>query len=143
MDNVFNQSIWGDEGFSAILSMKSLPEVIKIISRDTSPPLWNILEWLFFRLFGTEEIVIRSLAFLFFMGTVFFTFKIGQLLWGKRTGFLAATLTFLNPFFFTYAFEGRMYSILALGVTASTYFYLRILRSEKKINRLDKIGYVV
>jgi len=31
MENVFNQSIWGDEGFSAILSMKSLPEIIKII----------------------------------------------------------------------------------------------------------------
>ena len=144
MDNVFNQSIWGDEGFSAILSMKSLPEIIKIITRDTSPPLWNIWEWLFFRLFGTDEIVIRSLAFLFFMGTVFFTFKIGQLLWGKRTGFLAATLTFLNPFFFTYAFEGRMYSILALGVTASTYFYLRILKTkDSKLKTFDKVGYII
>ena len=27
----FNESIWGDEGFSAILSMKSLPEIIKTI----------------------------------------------------------------------------------------------------------------
>ena len=35
MTTVFNQSIWGDEGFSAILSMKSLPEIIKIIATDT------------------------------------------------------------------------------------------------------------
>jgi len=144
MENVFTQSLWGDEGFSAILSMKPLPEIIKIISRDTSPPLWNIWEWLFFRLFGTEEVIIRSLSLIFFLGAVFFTFKIGQLLWDNRAGFLAAVMTFLNPFFFTYAFEGRMYSILALGVTASMYFFLKILNTNgEKLKTGDKVGYVV
>lgn len=143
MENQFTTSLWGDEGFSAILSMKSLPEIIKIIAKDTSPPLWNIWEWLFFRLFGTEEIVIRSLAFIFFLGTVFATYKIGELLWGKRAGILAGLLTFLNPFFFTYAFEGRMYSILALGVTASMYFFIKILRAENKVKTSDKVGYVI
>lgn len=142
MLNQFNVSLWGDEGFSAILSMKPLLEIIKIIARDTSPPLWNIFEYLAFRLFGTSELVIRGLAFTFFLGTVLFVYKIGALLWGRKTGLLAAVLTFLNPFFFIYAFEGRMYSILALGVTASMYFFLKILKSEKRVNRLDKIGYV-
>lgn len=144
MTTVFTQSIWGDEGFSAILSMKSLPEIIKIIAHDTSPPLWNIWEWLFFRLFGPGEIVIRSLSLIFFLGAVFFAFKIGELLWGRRAGFLAAVLTFLNPFFFTYAFEGRMYSILALGVTASMYFFLKILNAkDSKLKTSDKVGYVI
>lgn len=123
-NNQFNTSIWGDEGFSAILSMKSLPEIIKIIANDTSPPLWNIFEWLAFQVFGTDELVIRGLALIFFAGTIFFTYKIGGYLWGKRVGVLASILTAFNPFFFIYAFEGRMYSILALGVTASMYFFL-------------------
>jgi len=122
--------------------MKSLPEIIRIIITDTSPPLWNISEWIVFNTLGTDEIYIRLLAFTFFLGTVFFTFKIGEYLWGKRKGLLAAALTFLNPFFFIYAFEGRMYSILALGVTASMYFFLRII-SEKDVKKLDKVGYVV
>lgn len=143
MPNQFTASLWGDEGFSAILSMKPLPQIISIISRDTSPPLWNIFEHLAFQLLGTSEVVIRGLAFTFFLGTVFFTYKIGSLLWSKKTGLLAAIFTFLNPFFFIYAFEGRMYSILALGVTASMYFFLKILRSEKKVRSLDKIGYVL
>jgi hypothetical protein len=142
MPNQFTTSIWGDEGFSAILSMKSLPEIIKIIANDTSPPLWNIWEWVFFNVFGTDEIVIRSLALIFFLGTIFFIYKIGGFLWNKKTGFIAATLTFLNPFFFTYAFEGRMYSILALGVTASMYFFLKI-NYAKKITKQDKAGYVL
>lgn len=142
METVFNQSIWGDEGFSAILSMKSLPEIIKIIATDTSPPLWNITEWLLFNTLGTAEIYIRGLAFLYFSLTIFFTYKIGKLLWDKKTGLIAAALTFLNPFFFIYAFEGRMYSILALGVTASMYFFLKIMRS-KNVEKRDMAGYVI
>lgn len=142
-NNQFNTSIWGDEGFSAILSMKSLPNIIKIIARDTSPPLWNIWEWLFFNLFGTGEIVIRSLALIFFLGTIFFTFKIGELLWDRRAGFLAAVLTFLNPFFFTYAFEGRMYSIMSLGVAASMYFFLKIIYSKGSVKKTSVVGYVL
>jgi hypothetical protein len=143
MENVFNQSIWGDEGFSAILSMKPLPEIIQIISRDTSPPLWNIWEWVVFNTLGTDEIYIRGLALAFFLGTVFFTYKIGSFLWSQKTGLLAALLTFLNPFFFIYAFEGRMYSIMALGVTASTYYFLRIFYNKEKVRHRDKIGYII
>src|SRR3972149_1342941 len=143
LETVFNQSIWGDEGFSAILSMKSIPDILKIISRDTSPPLWNIFEHLLFRYLGAEEIYIRGLSFAFFFATVIFTYKIGSFLFSRKTGFLAAILTFLNPFFFTYAFEGRMYSIMSLGVAASMYYFLRIFRNEEGIRRRDKLGYVV
>src|SRR3989338_9329382 len=142
LETVFNQSIWGDEGFSAILSMKSIPDILKIISRDTSPPLWNIFEHLLFRYLGAEEIYIRGLSFAFFFATVIFTYKIGSFLFSRKTGFLAAILTFLNPFFFTYAFEGRMYSIMSLGVAASMYYFLRIFYNEEIIRKRDKIGYV-
>jgi len=124
MPNQFTASLWGDEAFSAFLSTKSIPEIISIISRDTSPPLYNLTEHLAFRLFGTSEIVIRGLSFFYFLIAIFFVYKIGRYFWNKKTGLLAATLTFLNPFFFTYAFEGRMYSILAAAVTASMYFFI-------------------
>src|SRR4030042_758734 len=130
VETVFNQSLWGDEGFSAILSMKSIPEILKIISRDTSPPLWNIIEHYAFRFFGTQEQVIRSLSFIFFFLSVFFIYKIGSLLFSKKTGLLSAILLFLNPFFFTYAFEGRMYSILAFGVASSMYYFLKLFIGE-------------
>lgn len=140
MENVFNQSIWGDEGFSAILSMKSIPDIIRIISRDTSPPLWNIIEHFAFKFVGNQETVIRGLSFIFFILTILFTYKIGSLLFSKKTGLLSAILLFLNPFFFTYAFEGRMYSILAFGVATSMYYYLRIFMGEG--GKWTKIAYV-
>ena len=143
MENQFTTSLWGDEGFSAILSMKSLPEIIKIISRDTSPPLWNIWEWIVFNTLGTDEVYIRGLAFVFFLGTVFFAYKIGSFLFSKKTGLLAALFTALNPFFFIYAFEGRMYSIMSMGVAGSMYFFLRIFKNEERIRKRDPLGYVV
>lgn len=142
MLTVFNQSIWGDEGFSAILSMKSVPEILKIISRDTSPPLWNLTEHIAFQIFGASEVVIRGLSFLYFILAIFFVYKIGKFLWNEKTGTLAAVLTFLNPFFFTYAFEGRMYSILALGVTASMYFFIKIIYGQNT-KPANQTGYVV
>lgn len=126
METQFNTSLWGDEGFSAILSMKPPLEIIRIIIRDTSPPLYNLTEHLAFQMFGVSEVVIRSLSFFYYCLTILFVYLIGSFLWNRRTGLLAAALSFFNPFFFIYAFEGRMYAILALGVTASMYFYLRL-----------------
>jgi uncharacterized membrane protein len=122
--NQFTASLWGDEAFSAILSMKSVPDIIKIIIRDTSPPLYNLSEHFWFTLFGTSEVAIRSLSFIYYLIAIFFVYKIGEYLWDKKTGFLAAALAFFNPFFFIYAFEGRMYSILAAGVCMSMYFFI-------------------
>src|SRR5258708_5465134 len=143
MLNQYTASLWGDEGFSAILSMHSLPDIIKIIINDTSPPLWNICEWIVFHLFGTSEIVIRLLASFFFLITIFFAYKIGSFLWDRKTGLLAAALAFLNPFFFTYAFEGRMYSIMSAGVAGSMYFFLRIVLYKKSVKTYHIIGFVL
>jgi uncharacterized membrane protein len=125
MLNVFNQSLWGDEAFSAILSMKPVPELIKIISHDTSPPLFNLTEHFWFKIFGSGEIAIRVLVFIYFLIAVYFTYKIGEHLWDKKTGIIAAALTFLNTFLFAYGFEGRMYSLLLATVTASFYFFIK------------------
>ena len=140
METVFNQSLWGDEGFSAILSMKSLPEIISIISRDTSPPLWNIFEHLVFQTLGTSEIYIRGLSFAFFLGTIFFTYKIVSLFWSRKTGLLAALFLFLNPFFFIYAFEGRMYSIMSMGIAGSMYYFAKSFFGEG--GKWTRYGYV-
>lgn len=123
--------------------MRSPVEIVQILMRDTSPPLWNFSEYLAFQTFGTSEIVIRGLAFFYFLVAIFFVYKIGSHFFGRKTGVLSALLTFFNPFFFVYAFEGRMYSILAAGVTASMYFFLKILRGEGSPKTLTKLGYVV
>lgn len=138
-NNVFTQSLWGDEGFSAILSMKSsLWDVIKTVAHDTSPPLWNIVEWGAFKTFGASEIVVRSLSLFFFLVTAFFVYLIAKRYWNQKTVVFATLLTILNPFFFKYAFEGRMYSIMAAGVAGSMYFFLRLIKGHPEVKAKGK-----
>jgi hypothetical protein len=133
MINQFNVSLWGDEAWAATLAVKPIAQIISIVARDTSPPLYYLLDHLWMKLFGTSEVSIRTLCFFFFLGTIFFVYLIGKHLWDEKTGLWAAGLTLANPFLFKYAFEGRMYALLALTVAASMYFYL-------KKNRL---GYII
>lgn len=123
--NQFTASLWGDEAWAATLAIKPVFQIIKIVAHDTSPPLYYLLLHFWIKIFGTSEIAIRSLSFLFFLAAVWVVFLIGNYLWDKKTGILAALLTFVNPFLFAYAFEGRMYALLLLTSTLSVYFFLK------------------
>ncbi len=122
--NQFTASLWGDEAFSTILAMKSPMEIIKIVSRDTSPPLHPILLHYWMQAFGTSEVAIRAMSFTFYLLTVLVVFLIGKHLWNTKTGIMSAILSSVNPILFAYAFEGRMYSLLLFTSVLSTYFFL-------------------
>jgi 4-amino-4-deoxy-L-arabinose transferase-like glycosyltransferase len=123
--NQFTASLWGDEAWAATLAVQPILKIIQIVARDTSPPFYYLLLHPWMRIFGTSEAAIRSLSFLFFLGTILTVFLIGNYFWGRKTGVLTALLAFTNPFLFTYAFEGRMYALLALTSTLSIYFFLK------------------
>jgi uncharacterized membrane protein len=104
----FSASLWGDEGWAVTLAVKPIWKIITIVARDTSPPFYYLCQHTWMRIFGTAEVSIRALSFLFFLGTVLTVFFIAKHLWNKKTGLWAAALTFFNPFLFIYAFEPRL-----------------------------------
>ena len=122
--NQFTASLWGDEAFAAVLAQKSYWQIILNVARDTSPPLFYLSLHTWMKVFGTNEIAIRAHSFLYFLLTCWVVYLIGKALFNKKTGIIAAILTFLNPFLFQYGFEGRMYSILAYTSILSMYFFL-------------------
>jgi 4-amino-4-deoxy-L-arabinose transferase-like glycosyltransferase len=123
--NQFNVSLWGDEGWAVTLAVQPIWQIITKVARDTSPPFYYLCQHTWMKVFGISEVAIRSLSFLFFIGTVITVFFIGKQLWDKKTGLLAALVAFFNPFMFVYAFEGRMYAALLFTSTLSTYFFLK------------------
>ncbi len=126
-NNQFTVSLWGDEAFSAVLSQKNPLEIVRVLMKDTSPPLYNLSLYLWMQVFGPNEIAIRFLSFLFYLGTVVTVYFLAKFLWKQKTAIIAGLLTALNPFLFAYAFEGRMYSILYFTTTLSFYFFIRKL----------------
>jgi 4-amino-4-deoxy-L-arabinose transferase-like glycosyltransferase len=124
MKTLINCSLWGDEAFSAVLAQREFWPMIQIVAKDTSPPLMYIIMWGWFKIFGSSELSIRSLSFLFYLGTCALVYLIAKKLYTKRAGIIAAFLTFFNPFLFFYAFEGRMYFTLLFFIVLSYYFLL-------------------
>ena len=128
MTTLFNVSLWGDEAFSALAAQKALGPMLQIVFRDTSPPLFYLISFFWFRLFGSSEIAIRTLSFLFYLATSVIIYFLGKYLFNRKTGLLASLLTFSNPFLFPYAFEGRMYFCLLFFVVLSFYCLVRSFR---------------
>lgn len=124
--NQFNVSLWGDEAWAATLISKTWSQIITIVSHDTSPPLYYLLAHAWTNFWGLGEISLRSLSLLFIFFTAIFTGLIAHEFWHKWSiTVLVALLTFFNPFLFQYAFEARMYALLALMSTAATYFFIK------------------
>jgi hypothetical protein len=123
--NQFNTSLWGDEAWAVTLAVKPITQIVSLVAKDTSPPFYYLLLHFWLTVFGRSEMAIRSFSFLAFLGTVAAVFLIAKHFWDKKTALLAALLAFVNPFLFSYAFEGRMYSLLALTACWSIYFFLK------------------
>ncbi len=124
---ILNQSLWRDEAFSALLSEKSPLQIIPLTMRDATPPFHYFLLHYWMLMFGTSEVAIRGLSFIFHILTVFIVFLIARkLIKSTLVQSLIALATLLNPFLLQYAFEARTYSLLAfLSILA---VYLAISR---------------
>ncbi len=122
----WNESLWGDEGFSALAVMRSFGETMGIVMRDTAPPLFYILGWIWGRMFGFDEVSLRSLSLLLMLGAAGFAGGIiYQIEKDKINAFLGFGLVFLTPFLMPFAFEWRMYALLNFTVLGSVYFFVR------------------
>lgn len=121
------QSFWRDEAFTAVLAKKNIPEIILLTAKDFNPPLYYFLIHLWMNFFGSSEISLRLVSLLFFWGTVygFYLFMQKRLhIPFKRTIVYLALIT-INPILVYYAFEARMYSMLAFFAVFSTYSFLQ------------------
>ncbi|MBI4035057.1 MAG: glycosyltransferase family 39 protein [Candidatus Chisholmbacteria bacterium] len=114
-----NQSLWLDEGIQwwAVTTFPLKHLVTEYIKGDFNPPLYHAILYLWVKLFGDSEIVLRLPSVLFGLGTVYFVFKIG--------GLRAALLTATAPLLIYYSQEARMYSLAAFTATATLYFLIK------------------
>lgn len=119
---ILNQSFWRDEAFSILLSERSPWQIIQLTIRDQSPPLYSLIlhYWMIF--YGQSEAAVRGLSLLFHFGLVITVYLISRkLIQSSKVQILIAIVTLLNPFLLQYAFEARMYTLLALLIALAVY----------------------
>lgn len=120
------QSLWSDEGFTFALSQQSILHILRITAQDYNPPLYYLFMHGWMLLFGTSEYTLRLPSFIFHCITVVIAHMYFEEHYDSK-GFrlwLATAVVFFCPILLYFAFEARMYSLLALLTMLSSYALL-------------------
>lgn len=116
------QSIWRDEAFSIFVGEKPIPFIIQNLTFE--PPVYYILLHYWIRLFGTNEIAVRSLSLVgFALATVVVIFWSEKLFRKHWLSWVTPILFFTNPMLIYYAFEIRTYGWYTFFAVLSLFAY--------------------
>lgn len=125
---VFLQSsLWRDEAFSFLMAKLPLIQLFSATARDSNSPLYYVLLKGWIQVFGSSELSMRIPSLLFFWGTLYGGFLILKhvFLVTEKKSMLFLLFFLLNPVLHYYAFEARMYTMLAFFGTFYMYALLR------------------
>jgi hypothetical protein len=127
----YGESFWRDEAFSILLARRGPLAMVPLTAKDFNPPLYYLLLYGWMALFGSSEHAVRAMSMLFAAGTlvVVWLFMTGPMEVPRRRAVAYLTLFAVNPLLSYYAFEARMYSMLAF--LASLAFYSFYVRSRR------------
>jgi mannosyltransferase len=124
------QSFWYDEAFTPLHVLHpSLFDTLEWVGRtENSPPLWYLLEWFDYRLFGSGEFALRLPSALAGIALVPVSYGVGRELVGRATGIAFAALVTVSPMFVWYSQEARSYGLFTLTAGLTMLAFVRALR---------------
>jgi 4-amino-4-deoxy-L-arabinose transferase-like glycosyltransferase len=121
-----HQGFWFDEAVTARLLRGSAGQMLTALPHtESTPPLYYLIAWGWVRLFGNDEIGLRSLSALAGVAAVPVTYAAASVLSGRRVGLLAALIVGVNPLLIWYSQEGRSYSLLVFLCATSYWLFAR------------------
>jgi mannosyltransferase len=130
-----SQSYWFDEAQAAHELHLSLGSMLSaMVAKETNPPLYFVLGWLWARVFGTGEVGLRAFSALAGVAVIVLAYLCGRELVSRRAGLVAAALAAVNPFMIWYSQEAREYMLAAALSGASLLFFARAWRNPSTRN---------
>lgn len=127
---LINQSLWLDESIQALALMGKMGPILKYALADFQPPLYHLVGYLTTQVFGYSEVALRLPSLVAGILTVYFVVRLGELLDSKKTGIIAGLLAATNPLLIYYSQEGRTYAMTTFLVTASFYYFIKLLQDK-------------
>jgi mannosyltransferase len=116
------QSLWRDEAFSILLSERS---PLSFLTVSFEPPLYYLFLHYWMKIFGNNEIIVRSLSVLGFVLSVIVVIYWAEKLFKKHwLSWYLPVFFFLNPMLLYYAFEIRAYGWYMAFAVLSMYAYM-------------------
>jgi 4-amino-4-deoxy-L-arabinose transferase-like glycosyltransferase len=106
-----SRELWLDETYSAFTAHLSFRQLLHFSTGDVHPPLFSILLWIWVRLVGDAENMLRLFSVVFNIAGMVLMFFLGRRILGPRFGALAAILFAFSPMLFVYSLEVRNYML--------------------------------
>ncbi len=132
LPNIGRESLELDEIFSATASLKTSSLNLmfsEYISRDGNPPLYYILLFYWGRIFGSSDVEIRILCYVFTILGFILSYLLLLKYYTRRVAIIFLSLSAFTPGVLFYAQQARMYALLyALACLASILFFIFIIR---------------
>ena len=131
------QSYWVDELFTLFTANPNatLAEAIHRVFHDlVHPPVYNVLLWVWFELFGFTEYVGRSFSAFTGSLSIIAIYYLGKETFNKNVGIYAALIVSLNYFLIYYSQDVRSYSIFVLWTILSYLFLFKAIRTQSTYN---------
>jgi len=126
------QGIWFDEAVTIAFGSTGWANLMWALLVDgVHPPLFYMLTKLLLPLTGTTEFGVRFLSTVPALLTIPLIYRLGQALFDRRAGLLAAGLLAMNPLHIWLSQEARMYGLFFLLVTASMLFFWRAMQTNQ------------
>jgi hypothetical protein len=115
--------LWFNEATATGIASHSLSELPGVLRRGGSSPLYYVLLHFWIDAFGSGASATHALSLLFGLLTIPTAMWTGQSLFGRRAGFMAATLFAFSSFLTQYAEETQCYELMVLlGLLATAAF---------------------
>lgn len=129
---ISRSSIWHDEAYSLWLIKYDYLEILTRTARDVHPPFYYLVLKFWTSIFGTTELAARSLSVVCVAGIIIFSYLLVKKLFGLGAARTAALFLAFAPFLLRYGQEARMYSMVALFLTAATFVLVCSLNSQSR-----------
>ena len=126
------QSFAFDEGWTSYAIHHSWPELWRVLAPDNHPPLYYLVVKAFAAIAGYSDFSVRMVSVLSGTALVALLHRLGRALFGSIGGLAAAILAACSPLLVYYAQEARMYSVLMVLVTLSSYSLVRLARGTQR-----------
>lgn len=114
---MFDNAIWGDEGFSIMLARRNLAGILTGTAADVHPPLYYIILKIIISVLGESVFVLHLTSFLAFVGVCILIITFVYKNFGIVAAYLALFFAGWTEVGVIYSVEIRMYSMALLFVT--------------------------
>lgn len=127
------KSFWYDESNNLLgVSSQSFNEILFSGYFHATPPVYYLLLKFWVMFFGIGYFAVRSLSAIFGILSLYFIYRVGSILYGKRAGILSALFLSISPLHLFYSQDATAYVFFVLTCLIVVFVILKLNITRRK-----------